>query len=142
MKHTSDVHSATGFGCALTWTPTVTMLGSYFDKRRPVANAFASARECILDFVLTPLFQFLIDSFSWRGALLILGGLQLHLCVCGMLLRPLKATGLVTRDVNGEEHSLSWQVITKDHLEQSSSSHLQTEELRVCACSEQGKNKA
>ncbi|XP_070406819.1 monocarboxylate transporter 13 isoform X2 [Nothobranchius furzeri] len=85
-----------GFGYALTWTPTVTMLGLYFDKKRPVANALASSGECIFTFVLTPLFQLLIGCFSWRGALLILGGLQLNLCVCGILLRPLKAT----RDVN------------------------------------------
>ncbi|MEQ2308838.1 hypothetical protein AMECASPLE_032383 [Ameca splendens] len=79
-----------GFGYALTWTPAVTMLGMYFEKKRPVVNALASAGECILTFSLTPLFQLLIDSFSWRGALLILGGLQLNLCVCGMLLRPLR----------------------------------------------------
>uniref|UniRef100_A0A3B4XKF0 Si:dkey-246g23.4 n=1 Tax=Seriola lalandi dorsalis TaxID=1841481 RepID=A0A3B4XKF0_SERLL len=79
-----------GFGYALTWTPTVTMLGLYFEKRRPVANALASAGECIFTLVLTPLFQLLIDSYSWRGALVILGGLQLNLCVCGILLRPLK----------------------------------------------------
>lgn len=78
-----------GFGYALTWTPTVTMVGMYFEKRRPLANALSSAGECIFTFVLTPLFQLLIDSYSWRGALLILGALQLHLCVCGMLLRPL-----------------------------------------------------
>uniref|UniRef100_A0A672HNA8 Si:dkey-246g23.4 n=1 Tax=Salarias fasciatus TaxID=181472 RepID=A0A672HNA8_SALFA len=79
-----------GFGYALTWTPTMTLLGLYFEKRRPVANALASSGECILTFILTPLFQLLIDSYSWRGALLILGGLQLNLCVCGMLLRPLE----------------------------------------------------
>ncbi|KAM4734517.1 monocarboxylate transporter 2 [Anableps anableps] len=82
-----------GLGYALTWTPTVTMLGLYFHKKRPAANALASAGECILTFSLTPLFQLLIDSFSWRGALLILGGLQLNLCVCGMLLRPLGTLG-------------------------------------------------
>uniref|UniRef100_A0A087Y1T2 Monocarboxylate transporter 13 n=1 Tax=Poecilia formosa TaxID=48698 RepID=A0A087Y1T2_POEFO len=97
-----------GFGYALTWTPTVTMLGLYFDRRRPVANALASAGECILTFSLTPLFQLLIDSFSWRGALLILGGLQLNLCVCGMLLRPLRAPrdANVIRKVKEEEESL------------------------------------
>uniref|UniRef100_A0A3Q3M597 Si:dkey-246g23.4 n=1 Tax=Labrus bergylta TaxID=56723 RepID=A0A3Q3M597_9LABR len=79
-----------GLGYALTWTPTVTMLGLYFEKRRPFANALASAGECILTFLLTPMFQLLIDSYSWRGALLILGALQLNLCVCGVLLRPIK----------------------------------------------------
>ncbi|XP_071752976.1 monocarboxylate transporter 13 [Centroberyx gerrardi] len=94
-----------GFGCGLTWTPTVTMLSWYFEKRRPVANALASAGECILTFLLTPLFQLLIDSYSWRGAMMVLGGLQLNLCVCGMLLRPLKATGEVihlSEDKEGE----------------------------------------
>uniref|UniRef100_A0A668A858 Monocarboxylate transporter 13 n=1 Tax=Myripristis murdjan TaxID=586833 RepID=A0A668A858_9TELE len=85
-----------GFGYALTWTPTVTMLGLYFEKRRPVANALASAGECILTFIFTPFFQLLIDSYSWRGAMLVLGGLQFNLCVCGMLLRPLNATREVT----------------------------------------------
>lgn len=78
-----------GFGYALTWTPTVTMLGWYFEKRRPVANALASAGECILTFILTPSFQFLVDQYSWRGAMLILGAIQLNLCLCGALLRPL-----------------------------------------------------
>lgn len=78
-----------GFGYALTWTPTVTMLGWYFEKRRPLANALASAGECILTFILTPTFQFLVDQYSWRGAMLILGALQLNLCLCGALLRPL-----------------------------------------------------
>lgn len=78
-----------GLGCALAWTPTVTMVGLYFDKRRPIANAVSSAGECVLTFVFMPLSQWLIDSYSWRGAMLILGGLQLNLCVCGALLRPL-----------------------------------------------------
>ncbi|XP_010882456.1 monocarboxylate transporter 2 [Esox lucius] len=83
----------TGFGYALTWTPTVTMLGLYFEQRRPLANALASAGECILTFLLTPLFQLLVDLYSWRGAMLVLGGLQLNLCVCGGLLRPLNTLG-------------------------------------------------
>ncbi|XP_005755990.1 monocarboxylate transporter 2-like, partial [Pundamilia nyererei] len=96
-----------GFGYALTWTPTVTMLGYYFEKRRPVANALSSSGECIFTFVLTPLFQLLIDSFSWRGALLILGGLQLNLCVSGMLLRPLKATKDPTNGNPSDKHDMT-----------------------------------
>lgn len=99
-----------GFGYALTWTPTVTMLGFYFEKRRPMANALSSSGECILTFVLTPLFQLLIDSFSWRGALLILGGLQLNLCVCGMLLRPLEASRDAGK-VQAEEEGLSMELL-------------------------------
>lgn len=94
-----------GFGYALCWTPTVTMVGLYFDCRRPMANALSSAGECILTFVFTPLSQLLIDSYSWRGALLILGGLQLNLCVCGGLLRPLKTRGEVKKDSEEMENN-------------------------------------
>lgn len=90
-----------------------------------MANALASAGECVLTFVLTPLFQLLIDSYSWRGALLILGGLQLNLCVCGMLLRPLKATRDLTCEVQAEEEGLSLKMLPKDDK-----SCLEAEELR------------
>lgn len=114
------------------------MLGLYFEKKRPVANALASAGECILTFVLTPLFQLLIDSYSWKGALLILGGLQLHLCVCGMLLRPLKATRYVTCEVEAEERVLSLKLPTKDNSEQQKPG-VEAEELRISVGSGQGK---
>nr|XP_046250717.1 monocarboxylate transporter 2 [Scatophagus argus]XP_046250718.1 monocarboxylate transporter 2 [Scatophagus argus] len=120
-----------GFGYALTWTPTVTMVGMYFEKKRPMANALASAGECILTFVLTPLFQLLIDNYSWRGALLILGGLQLNLCVCGMLLRPLKASTDVTCELKAEEESLSLELLPKDNSEQSKPNCPEAEELRT-----------
>lgn len=128
----------TGFGYALTWTPTVTMVGLYFEKKRPVANALSSAGECVLTFVLTPLFQLLIDSYSWRGAFLILGGLQLHLCVCGMLLRPLTATRYVTREVKADEGGLSLKLLPKDKSEQHKPNCLEAEELRMSVGSDQG----
>ncbi|XP_070686850.1 monocarboxylate transporter 13 [Pempheris klunzingeri] len=123
-----------GFGYALTWTPTVTMLGLYFERRRPVANALASAGECILTFVLTPLCQLLIDSYTWRGALLILGGLQLNLCVFGMLLRPLKATREVTSEVRAEEEGLSLELLPIDDSEKSKPG----KELRISEGSDLG----
>lgn len=131
-----------GFGYALTWTPTVTMLGLYFEKRRPVANALASAGECIFTFVLTPLFQLLIDSFSWRGGLLILGGLQLNLCVCGMLLRPLKATGDMTCEAEEEEGGLGLELLPKNDLEQSKPSCSEVGETSASEGSDQRTIKA
>ncbi|XP_029009446.1 monocarboxylate transporter 2 [Betta splendens] len=112
-----------GLGYALTWTPTVTMVGLYFEKRRPLANALASAGECVLTFVLTPLFQLLINSFSWRGALLVLGGLQLNLCVCGVLLRPL--AGATPATCASEENA------EQGGLEQRGPSFLREEEQSI-----------
>ncbi|XP_042267229.1 monocarboxylate transporter 2 [Thunnus thynnus] len=136
-----------GVGYALTWTPTVTMVGLYFERRRPVANALASAGECIFTFILTPLFQLLIDCYSWRGAMMILGGLQLNLCVCGMLLRPLKATRDHLSEVKAEDEGLSLELLAKEDLGQDKPSYLGSEELRksegadhktISACCEGG----
>lgn len=109
------------------------MLGMYFDKRRPVANALASAGECILTFILTPTFQLLIDSFSWRGALLIMGGLQLNLCVCGMLLRPLSNTPKSTcvNEAKADEDGLSRKMLLKDILDEVKSSIQEEKELNT-----------
>lgn len=38
-------------------------------------------------FVYAPLTQWLIDTYGWRGATLILGGTLLNMCVCGCLMR-------------------------------------------------------
>ncbi|XP_075209496.1 LOW QUALITY PROTEIN: monocarboxylate transporter 2 [Echeneis naucrates] len=129
-----------GVGYALTWTPTVTMLGLYFEKRRPVANALASAGECIFTFAFTPLFQLLIDSYFWRGALVILGGLQLNLCVCGMLLRPLKAARDVAciSKVNAEKEGISMELLTTEDSELSKVNWKDTGMLRICEGSDQG----
>lgn len=70
-----------GFSYALTWTPIVTMLGCYFEMCRPFAKALANTGEWIITFLFTPFFQFQVDNYSWRGAMLVLGAVQLHMCV-------------------------------------------------------------
>lgn len=61
--------------------------------------------------------------------MMILGGLQLNLCVCGMLLRPLKAT----RDVihSSEEEGLSLELLKKEDLDQDKPSYSGSKELRI-----------
>ncbi|RXN10954.1 monocarboxylate transporter 13-like protein [Labeo rohita] len=119
----------TGFGYALTWTPTVTMLGWYFEKRRPVANALASTGECLLTFILTPSFQFMVDQYSWRGAMLILGALQLNLCLCGALLRPLNRHVPPKELEEEKEHEL--ELLTQPHIDCKSSNFKKSDALKV-----------
>lgn len=66
------------------------MVGSYFSERKALAYGIAMSGSGIGTFILAPAVQLLIEFFSWRGALLILGGLVSHLCVCGALMRPLE----------------------------------------------------
>lgn len=53
-------------------------------------NFTSSSGSGIGTFILAPAVQLLIENYSWRGALLILGGFVSNLCVCGALMRPLE----------------------------------------------------
>lgn len=55
-----------------------------------MAFSISSSGECVFAVAFSPFFQWLIETYSWQGALLIIGGLQLNLLVCGALMRPLK----------------------------------------------------
>ncbi|XP_071339736.1 monocarboxylate transporter 12 isoform X2 [Trachinotus anak] len=79
-----------GLGISFAWIPANSMVSHYFVRWRPIAYAIASSGECVFAIMFSPFFQWLIEMYSWQGALLIIGGLQLNLCVCGALMRPLE----------------------------------------------------
>lgn len=83
-----------GLGISFSWTPAISIVSHYFSKRRALANAIASAGECAFAFPFGPFFQWLISQYGWKGALLIIGGIQLNICVCGVLMRPLASSCL------------------------------------------------
>uniref|UniRef100_A0A673J157 Monocarboxylate transporter 3-like n=1 Tax=Sinocyclocheilus rhinocerous TaxID=307959 RepID=A0A673J157_9TELE len=80
----------TGLGLALNFQPSLIMLGSYFDKRRPLANGLAAAGSPVFLSALSPLGQLLLNHYGWKGGFLITGGLLLNCCACGAIMRPLK----------------------------------------------------
>uniref|UniRef100_A0A8C9PEJ3 Monocarboxylate transporter 1 n=1 Tax=Spermophilus dauricus TaxID=99837 RepID=A0A8C9PEJ3_SPEDA len=78
-----------GLGFAFNLNPALTMIGTYFYKKRPLANGLTMAGSPVLLAVLASLNQTLFDSFGCKGSFLILGGLLLNCCVAGALMRPL-----------------------------------------------------
>ncbi|XP_063783441.1 monocarboxylate transporter 2 [Pseudophryne corroboree] len=78
-----------GFGLAFNLQPSLTIIGKYFFKKRPIANGLAMAGSPVFLSTLAPLNQFLFNIFGWRGSFLVLGGLLLNCCVAGCLMRPI-----------------------------------------------------
>ncbi|XP_072165964.1 monocarboxylate transporter 13-like [Diadema setosum] len=108
--------SLSGIGLGLALTPSLTMVGRYFDKRYSMANGLSYAGSGVGILVLAPLAQLLIDTYGWRGGLLIMGSLCFHVSTCGVLLRPLSHSTSPTRRSNkmqykqvpaDEQHSLA-----------------------------------
>ncbi|XP_071765577.2 monocarboxylate transporter 13 [Centroberyx gerrardi] len=77
-----------GLGWALVFTPTVVSVMANFTRRRSLALGLGFSSIGLSSFVFNPLFQLLVETYAWRGALLILGGLSLNIVPCGALLRP------------------------------------------------------
>ncbi|XP_036609326.1 monocarboxylate transporter 6 [Trichosurus vulpecula] len=78
----------TGLGMSFSFQAGITVLGHYFFYYRALANALASAGVSI-GISLWPLIsRYLLEVFGWRGTFLIFGGILLHCCICGAVMRP------------------------------------------------------
>lgn len=78
-----------GLGLSFNLQPSLTIIGKYFQVRRPIANGLAMAGSPVFLCTLAPLNQFLFECFGWRGSFSILGAMLLNCCVAGSLMRPL-----------------------------------------------------
>ncbi|KAM4665164.1 monocarboxylate transporter 6 [Discoglossus pictus] len=80
-----------GLGLCFSFQGAVTVLGYYFIKRRTLANSLASTGASI-GMALWPLAsQYLLMWVGWRGSFLIFSGILLNCCVCGAIMRPVRA---------------------------------------------------
>ncbi|XP_063428198.1 monocarboxylate transporter 11-like [Mytilus trossulus] len=77
-----------GVGMALILPPSIYLLGTYFSKRRAMANGIAISGCCLGGLVCPPLYRYLLDNYGLRGALLLTGGILMHNIPMACLLRP------------------------------------------------------
>ncbi|XP_011897942.1 PREDICTED: monocarboxylate transporter 6 isoform X4 [Cercocebus atys] len=77
-----------GLGMCFSFQSSITVLGFYFVRRRVLANALASMGVS-LGITLWPLLsRYLLEDLGWRGTFLVFGGVFLHCCICGAIMRP------------------------------------------------------
>ncbi|XP_005108405.2 uncharacterized protein LOC101855976 [Aplysia californica] len=91
-----------GIGLGFNYLPAVTMIAEYFNKRRAVAYGIATAGVGIGSFLQAPLINWLEDRYSWRGAMLILSAIHLHLNIPALLMKPRANFGRYDLDVEQE----------------------------------------
>ncbi|XP_028998719.1 monocarboxylate transporter 13 isoform X2 [Betta splendens] len=77
-----------GLGWGLIFTPMVSSVMASFTRHRTLAVGLGFCSIGLSSFAFNPLFQLMVELYGWRGALLILGGLNLNLVACGALVRP------------------------------------------------------
>uniref|UniRef100_A0A4D5RU65 Putative monocarboxylate transporter n=1 Tax=Ixodes scapularis TaxID=6945 RepID=A0A4D5RU65_IXOSC len=79
--------SVSGFGLALCYVASIVIVAYYFERRRSLATGLAVCGTGIGTFVFAPLTIYLLETFAWRGTLLILAGFFLNMVIFGLLMR-------------------------------------------------------
>ena len=79
----------TGFSCGAEATA-FSILPVYFNKYYDISNSIAHAGLSVGVMVMPIVTQLFLDSFGWRGTMLILAALNTHIVISGALLRPLQ----------------------------------------------------
>jgi hypothetical protein len=75
---------------ALTFSPTLVLVCSYFKKYRSVANALTVSGNSMGGLLMPPIANSLIDHFDLRGSFLLTGGVSMHGVLFAALMLPLE----------------------------------------------------
>ncbi|XP_021349242.1 monocarboxylate transporter 5-like isoform X2 [Mizuhopecten yessoensis] len=78
----------TGIGCGLYFLPSMTLVNTYFDRKRGIAQGIISAGSGLGVVVLSPVTNILMDYYGWKASILLWAGFVLNICVSGLLMRP------------------------------------------------------
>lgn len=80
-----------GVGIGMIFVPSIMIVNQYFDRKRSLANGILTSGSGIGLLVMSPIIERSVESYGWRGSLLIYSCFTLQLCVCACLMRPVKA---------------------------------------------------
>ena len=86
----------------LLYLPAIVSVGHYFKKKRALATGIAVCGSGVGGFVFAPLSEFLIEMYTWKGAMWIISAICLNGVVVAALLRPLE-TGSTQKGRNDRE---------------------------------------
>ena len=108
-----NVFPILGIGLGLIYLPAIVSVTYYFEKRRAFATGLAVCGSGLGTFIFAPLSKILVETYTWKGAVLIEAGLLLNCIVCGALFRPLEMeTKKVTVDSDDEEPVANGRIYT------------------------------
>ncbi|XP_071795626.1 monocarboxylate transporter 12-like [Asterias amurensis] len=93
----------TGSAIGIPYVITKHLVGSYFTKSVGTAYGLGTLGASFALVTIVPLIKLFLDTYGWRGTMLLLGGVFLHLAVIGALVKPPAAS----RSQDGYEAALT-----------------------------------
>lgn len=77
-----------GLGGSLIYLPSHVLSGLYYEKYRSLSTGVATAGTGMGAIVMPLVIGVLIEEYTWKGSLIILAGLQMHLFIFALLMLP------------------------------------------------------
>jgi MCP family monocarboxylic acid transporter-like MFS transporter 12 len=77
-----------GFCHGIMFNPPMVVIYEYFDKYKSLASGLSMCGHSLSSFTMVVLYRYSIDYYGWRGAMVIMAGMALNGCVCGMTFVP------------------------------------------------------
>ncbi|XP_070576549.1 monocarboxylate transporter 13-like [Ptychodera flava] len=87
-----------GFGHGMVYAPIFSVLGIYFKRYLGLASSLALMGIGVGYMGFSPLNQFLLDSYGWRGCFMVLSAINANLFVCAVLIPPIEMTITVNQE--------------------------------------------
>ncbi|KAH8405181.1 hypothetical protein KR222_007488, partial [Zaprionus bogoriensis] len=79
-----------GIGAGLSFPPTVYIVTSYFVKLRGLANGLCISGSALGSIILPPVLRWLLETYGYHGACLIMGGITLNVLVGALFYEPVE----------------------------------------------------
>lgn len=80
----------TGLGFGLIYLPAIVSVTTYFEKYRSLATGIAVCGSGLGTFIFSPLTDYLIKEYGWRGSMMIISAIVLNCIFFGAMFRPLE----------------------------------------------------
>ncbi|XP_033639072.1 monocarboxylate transporter 12-like [Asterias rubens] len=93
----------TGSAIGISYVITKHLIGCYFSKSITTTYDMSSMGNSFIFVAVVPSIQLFLDTYGWRGTMLLLGALLLHIAVVGALVKPPAAS----RSQDGYEAALT-----------------------------------
>ncbi|XP_041361329.1 monocarboxylate transporter 6-like [Gigantopelta aegis] len=110
-----SVGVVTGFGSCMGFVPLLAVVASNFQTRSSLAIATIMTSGGVGSLVLPKLFAYLVEIFSWKGAMLIMCAFYLNCTVCSLIVTSpvISSIPAINKDVDSaqERKSSSWRVL-------------------------------
>ena len=117
-----------GAGCAFSLGPSQTAVIPYFEKRRGLASGIVMAGSSVGGLIFPLVIRHLVDEYTLKGCLLIIGGIQLNFLMAASLMRPPSFYTLKSKPALETNIPLS---TSKENVEDTSKTLATTPSLRL-----------